>query len=275
MIVLLVLLTQLLFCAEMEAADVYLLYSANINGAIQNCNCGINPLGGIDRISTFQEQFRKKNQSVLTINGGDYFNSYPYPALNHAMLEGLDHLKFDIFVPGDQEFIESQTFYDDLFRAGRPGLLLSNSRNLGASQLSFAFGDITIRFYAYLGPESFSFISKPDELILSSHLSAINKTENAVVQVLIYHGKKVLLGDLLNKYPEFNLVLVGHDQGRLIEKMGKAMVVSIGRDGEYVAVIKISNSYRVPSFEVEYQAIDTSFTVDKNIASIKSEYGIK
>ena len=90
----------LIFYPGLKADELYIIYTSNINGTIENCGCGSDPLGGIDRVKSFIDKFETENKNIYIIDGGDYFNSYPYPTLNDAMSNALFLINYDCIVPG-------------------------------------------------------------------------------------------------------------------------------------------------------------------------------
>ena len=71
----------LLTCFQLYGSNIYILFTANINGNLENCNCSLNSAGGIGRITTLFSEFRKEYPNTIIIDGGDYFNSYSFNCL--------------------------------------------------------------------------------------------------------------------------------------------------------------------------------------------------
>ena len=154
----------MLVCFQVYSTEINILFTANINGNLENCNCGANSSGGIGRIKTFFSEFRNQYPHTFIVDGGDYFNSYPFEKLNTAMLRALSFLDYDIMVPGDQEFIEGMGFFNNYKNQYKPKLLISNIHLDTNINLKFYVKDINIFFYAYLSNHAFDFIDKPGEI---------------------------------------------------------------------------------------------------------------
>jgi 2',3'-cyclic-nucleotide 2'-phosphodiesterase (5'-nucleotidase family) len=261
----------ILLHATLNAADFFILYSANINGTIQDCNCGKDPLGGIARIKTYIDHFREKNPNTLVIDGGDYFNSYPFIELNKAMLRALSLINYDIFVPGDQEFSEGDQFYYQIVNVLGEKLLISNQHTCGTNNRTFIFDKHSVHVQSYLSADAFSFIKVPHNLNLLP-FSYIKDASVNGCNIVIFHGS---LADAQHAAAEnewLDLILLAHDQYKNVKYISNVPIVGAGRDSEFIvniAVSKLSNKW---DFSISTQNIDQSFEEDREILSFIEEY---
>ena len=60
----------LLLHTGLKADVFYLIYTSNVNGAIENCGCGSEPLGGLNRVNTVIKQFKQDHDNVFVVDGG-------------------------------------------------------------------------------------------------------------------------------------------------------------------------------------------------------------
>ena len=255
--------------------DVYIAFTANINGALQNCNCGPEPLGGIDRLKTFLDEFKRTNKHSLIIDGGDMLNSYPYPDLNNAVVQAIELLPYDIIVPGDQEFIENKAFTRSFFNTFKAKILLSNSDMIGHGQRLFKFPGISISVSAILAPEVFTFIAKPDTLALRSvEFQKGHEEASGVFRILVYHGRLKDLVPLITDNT-VDLVLLAHEQLSEITEIHGIEVIGLSRDAESVAVIHLMNNSGKVVANVDYHAINLELPSDQAITDLIGKFKVK
>jgi 2',3'-cyclic-nucleotide 2'-phosphodiesterase (5'-nucleotidase family) len=243
-IILSVLLIPLILPAQ---ASFSILYVANINGTLENCGCGKDPLGGVDRLMTVVEQCREKYKNILVLNGGDYFNSYSFLSLNTTMLETLRLLQFDLFVPGDQEFVENEQFNTQLRNLLGKTWFASNIGKNKSAIRTFDFSPLRINITAYLSPASFSFIPRPGYLVLNKILPSLPDEDTEGLKTegfncMIYHGSLAEACALARQYPELDLILLGHEQNPAVQLIGNTTVLGSGRDGECVFLLQVKRS---------------------------------
>jgi len=67
-------------------------------------------------LKSFIDDFRKNHSQTFVIDGGDFFNSYPFPELNTAMLNAIPHMNYDIMLPGENVFYESEKFINEYLK---------------------------------------------------------------------------------------------------------------------------------------------------------------
>ncbi len=256
-----------------------ILYTANINGSIQNCKCGTNPLGGVDRLVSFIDQFRKDHSETILIDGGDFFNSYPFPQLNSVMLRTIPLLKYDIMVPGENLYMEPGLFADQFSLQLQNRLLISNNKNSATKYSLFQIQGWNIYVWSYLAPEVFKYSDKPTDLTLGKFTIPKDFKKTAKdLHILIYHGVFEGLAGLLGENPEIDLVLSAHDQQKGTIDLEGRQVICTGRDAEVVAIIEFDLNPDKYSFSTEYQDINlklpASPEVDELIARYKSQIKI-
>ena len=263
----------LLISLSSASGKAFLIYTANINGSIQNCNCGSNPLGGLDRLKSFIDEFKKNHLHTVVIDGGDYFNSYPFPELNSAMLSAIPLLNYDIMVPGENAFLEPGLFAKMLLSQNQDHILISNAKNNEVKYRLFHVQNVKIYLWSYLSPDILSYAENAEELVLDKFKIPAGITEKkGSVNVLIYHGAVNKLKDILSKNPEIDLVLAAHDQQKGTLEIAGKKVVCTGRDGEVAAIIEIDINSGVCSLQVDYHDINLELPADPDIDDLIVRY---
>ena len=224
---------------SLKAGVVRILFTANINGTLENCGCGEEPLGGLGRIKTFADSYRKEHRDVLLIDGGDFFNSYPFPALNQAMLSGLEQCAYDVIVPGDQAFIEGKDFYQTISKTMNGKILLSDGGEKVTPLRKIKKGDVTVVLSGILSPDAFEFIQKPSWLNLQNpgKINSKSKKEGEL-RITIFHGPRAAAESYLATHQQIDLLLLAHDQHQGVWKVNGVVMVASGKDAEYVSVIE-------------------------------------
>jgi 2',3'-cyclic-nucleotide 2'-phosphodiesterase (5'-nucleotidase family) len=274
---------------ELPADSFYIIYTSNVNGYLENCGCGIDPLGGIGRVKTFVDSFRNEHEDAILIDGGDFLNSYPFPQLNEAMLEVLQLLDYNVIVPGDQEFVEGGAFYNKIKSKMKDRILISN-KNDEKSQSNLTVGENQfVTIYSYLSPKVFDFIELPEKMTLNS-FSGIKpeKITNTIRQengspadakmaargrrfnILILHGYLSEAYRLANKY-DIDLILLAHDQNRGIWESNGTIITGNGKDSEYLSVIEVDyeNDWEL---YINHIKISEAFSEDEQVLEIIEKF---
>jgi 2',3'-cyclic-nucleotide 2'-phosphodiesterase (5'-nucleotidase family) len=254
------------------AEDIYIIYTANINGMIENCGCGVNPLGGIGRVKSLIDRFRKEYKRVVVIDGGDYFNSYPFQRLNDSMLASLELLNYDCLVPGDQAFVEGEPFFSNYNSKYRDKIIISNSKSDFQKHITKKFDQDQIEVYGYMSPYIFDFIAKPERIELVNFVNAKPKPqkENSLL-IAVVHGYLSNAEQFAVENSSVSLILLAHDQRKGIWEKNQATIVGNGKDSEYVSVIRV-NSLKEWKIDVEQIKIHEDLPEDEQIVKIIEDY---
>ncbi len=227
-----------------------ILFTANINGNIENCWCGENPLGGLDRIASIIQSWRQKDTPSLFIDGGDRLNTYRFPELNRTVLHIYKRLQPDLMILGDQEFVEGIDFLNTFITKDAPPNLASNIHYDGLQKLSVyrkkLDNRVSIQVLAYLAPESFNFIEKPKALNFKEapFKNEYRRANEHDLNLLVYHGPEEALNKRLKLYPEFDCVLVAHKQRLAWQSEGGTARLYGGADGQHVNIVHVVRKIR-------------------------------
>ena len=169
-------------------SKVIIIYTANINATYENCACGSNPLGGIDRLQTYIDDFRLNNPNSLVIDGGNFFNSYPFIELNNKALESLSILKYDLLAVGVHLFSENKSLYNQLSIKYKDNIICSNS-NLNLNKYKDLIIDNTkVRIFSYISPDLFKYSTQPEWLTLHRDLEHEKYIKDGI-NILVYNGQ--------------------------------------------------------------------------------------
>ena len=275
----------LLFASNVFSSNHHqqeILFFSNVNAAIKNCNCGNPSLGGLARIITIVKNRRAENPNLLLIDGGDFFNSYPLPSLNNAVVELYDELKPDILVVGDQEFVEGTSFLRSHLKKHDNYLLHSNMQFTSNGILKGNTGNILVHdqlvFLSYIDTASFDLIEKPQDISFSNHY--FNKLYHANLEknnflIGIFHGPEKNLNEFRKSYPQFDLILLGHAQSTRKQLSGKPFIIGGGSDGENIKKITIQNNFEKFSVSLEDIPVTLDVVPDATALRIIQKWGVK
>ncbi len=246
-----------------------ILFLANINGAIENCNCGKLPLGGLPQISTIINEHIKKNKYAYFIDGGDFLNTYPYPLLNSAVIDIYDLLNVKFLTLGDQERIDNEELDKKVILKFKDKIIASNYRidNFDLKsygKLEFREG-IKAYILSYLDRKSFytsedkKNIQFDDPLFVSTYYDLL---KNNGLIILIFHGTRYSLNAIIEKFPKFNLILWAHEQSNMENITENPAVIGGGADGEYIKQINIYKS--IDHYKFKLTSIPVSLNIQGN-----------
>ena len=245
--------------------QINILYTANINATFDDCNCGNNPLGGINRIKTYFDEFRNNNKNTLYIDGGNFFNSYKYPELNRSALNALTLLQYDLITPGFHIFSEDKDFFN------YNSVINSNIIHKIESFKDFNFNGIKIRFFAFLSPKLFKYSEKPDWLELNTEINNIEYLQDGI-NILIFNGYKTDAENFLKQHNNFDILLLSYDQQKGIWKHNNTSIIGGGHDAESIALVEIYNVDSKRNIDLKYVDMDESIKPSNQINQIFKNY---
>ncbi|MBU1077019.1 MAG: hypothetical protein KKH98_06995 [Spirochaetes bacterium] len=108
LLILLILMGPALLYSEEES--LYILFSNNCKGQITACDCPSHPSGGLARMKTFIDDFRKKHKNVILVDGGDMYSTVGDRILNKYMSRSIELMKYDAVMVGALEFRTGEKF---------------------------------------------------------------------------------------------------------------------------------------------------------------------
>ncbi|KAA3617429.1 MAG: hypothetical protein D8M58_02365 [Calditrichaeota bacterium] len=222
------------------------LYFANLNGNIENCNCGDPPLGGLDRIATIIEKQRSKNPELIVIDGGDTFNTYPFIELDKAIVEAYQIIKPDIWVLSEQELIEGTSFLAKISKNNLGEHVSSNYRIKqlpeSNSKKPLIAGNTNITFNSFLSPKIVRDYANQIDNNSGLFFQNLKTLKESDFNILLLHGEESDLVDYTTKFKIFDLILMAHEQSDVINLNAKPAIIGSGADGENIIYISLHKS---------------------------------
>jgi 2',3'-cyclic-nucleotide 2'-phosphodiesterase (5'-nucleotidase family) len=256
-----------------------IIFFANLNGNIEYCQCPAKNTGGMDRIASFISSYRKKSPDVIVIDGGDFFNSYPFDELNAAVIQMHGLIRPDILVAGDQELINAGLL-SQLGEVHGQRLLSTNimvdNRQWPLSLTQSTRDGKTIIFLSYLDKSAFDFVSQPEALKID-HSRFVNAYQAAikmmdVIRVVVYHGSEENLHHFVAAYPGIDLLLQAHDQSNRNALTVQPAIIGGGSDGDSLVHIQVCRPAGRICFQVKKIAVTTDIAILPEAAAIVQRF---
>ena len=94
-----------------QKSKVVIVYSNNSNGILENCRCPSHPYGALEKRATVIDSIRKNEEDVVLIDAGDIFNIWKNSLLHKYTARAYELLNYDLWVAGDQDFVEGSDFF--------------------------------------------------------------------------------------------------------------------------------------------------------------------
>ncbi|MCB0282918.1 MAG: hypothetical protein KDF60_10095 [Calditrichaeota bacterium] len=268
----------LLSCSNNEKTspveDFHILYISNLNGAIESCECGDPPLGGLSKISTVVNDYRNRYKNVVFIDGGDAFNSYPYKQLNIAVADAYKIIQPDIWTIAEQEFVDGSEFLINQLLESSLYFVAGNYSVKGLNLVKyriFNYGLNKIAFTSYLQPGLIKNDLKPDNILFDDNHDLKNFNKDAF-RVLLFHGTEKDYTHKINLLKEYDMILLAHQAVPIFNTESKPVVFGGLFDGEKILHISLHKSGDRFKINAEFIEIFQSIKSDPAIEKIVENY---
>jgi len=249
--------------AGKKSASLEILYIANTNALLENCHCGNPSLGGLARIATVVKEERKNNPALILIEGGDFFNTYPFKEINKTVLYIYNQIKPDIIVLGENEFIDGISLIKPFLQKNINKIISSNYKidNLNTKKY---IRKSNIVFLSYL--DRWMFLNGNDDNIAFNDKrfkTLYDKNANSFI-IVIYHGLYENVQNFVSLYPEIDIILSAHSAAGQVSRIGNTVIIGSGSDGEYINKILLDDSGNA-----ETQLIPVSIDIKQDETAMK------
>lgn len=262
----------ILLIGQIKSQTLYVVYSTNLNGYLEPCECPATFLGGMTRVVTAINQLRVTHPDLLLVDSGDFFKSYTLPAANWLMLEMMHAARYDAVTLGEQELVEGADF---LMRGIQRFPLSIVSCNLKIdhqgkvhiySPVVLEKANHKIGIIGLVEPDCFEdtfhkdIVLIPTGQILPEILSSLRPQVDLLI--VLYHAAFEQGVKLAENYPSIDVIIAGHSQETAQKQIGRQIVLQNGYDGEYLGILKIDFEENGFRFTHESLPIDDSFQED-------------
>jgi 2',3'-cyclic-nucleotide 2'-phosphodiesterase (5'-nucleotidase family) len=250
---------------ETSYSTIHLVYTGNLNCALDDCRCGGDIAGGVTRIITVMDSLRSRYPDLIVLDAGDHFSSYSLPEANRLMAALLSRAHYTALNLGDQEFVESADFLLEIQEDVEPAfpylssnILVKNSNNPFADPIKVVNIDgISVTIWGILDPEAFEFIAIdpliriiPPERALEAQKAKIDM--NSGMNILLFHGRAKKAAKLIEKFPWIDVVVLSHNQILRYERKEESLLVESGAEGEYIGHLQVKRKKNSWEFQNEF-----------------------
>ncbi len=227
-----------------------LVYTGNTNGYLTDCGCPGDPKGGLARRVTILDSLRRAGPIVL-IDGGDLLSPRTDRQRSDSLVVRLtERMGYDALVLGDQDLRDLGLV------AGLPwigGLSLDGQRLAPAVGRIIRRGGVTIGLVGWTDSTAVAGrlgVTAPGIETLAPTIRDL-KRAGATVLVGLVHGGYDAQQRVAKRFPQLDVVLAAHDMGQFsrAERHGRASLIQVGADGEFVGelTLRLDRRHRVQS----------------------------
>ena len=269
-----------------QPAELTIVYTNNTNGNLENCVWPSHPYGALEKRATVIDSLRAVEKNLLLIDTGDIFGAGLNPRRHKYIAKAYQYLNYDIWTPGDQDFIEGKNlFFESLLPAFKNTLntnLLVEGNPFGEPFVIKESNGIKIGFTSTITKEVEDHISPIRKLDVSiedqnKKLAPVLKelTEKSDIIVLLSHSGYDTDVEFAKSFGDIDLIIGGHSQTLLKEPafINNTYIVQAGKAGYRVGVLKlkIENS-KIKSVENKLILLDKKIKNHPEIMKIIDEY---
>ncbi len=250
--------------------DLHIVYTGNLDGNLEACDCQGNESGGMVRVATAIDLLRRDFPDLILLDSGDFLKSYPLPDYNYIMAEFMKDLNYSALGIGDQEFVEGIKFFHAMNRNFPMPLVCSNmeipeSFHDGVQpQLIISGGQFKVGILSVIDPRSFDFISIPGIKLVpmdSGIARGISRLQGKVdLLILLCHSSYRNALELREKFPKIAVIIAGHTQERYENIGPRQVVLQAGYDGETIGLLTVHRRDGHISFEHQFIPVNSKYS---------------
>jgi 2',3'-cyclic-nucleotide 2'-phosphodiesterase (5'-nucleotidase family) len=240
----------------------------------------------LEKRATVIDSIRSVEKNLILIDTGDILSSGINPRRHKFIAKTYQYLKYDIWTPGDQDFVEGKNlfFYSLLpvFKNTLNTNLLVEGSLFGDPYVIKKFKGINIGFTSTITKEVEDYISPIRELEVSIEnqdktlMPVINQLkEKSDIIILLSHSGYDKDIEFAKTFDEIDLIIGGHSQTLLKEAalISETYIVQAGKAGYRIGVLKlkIENS-KISHVENKLILLDKKVKNHPDIMKIIDDY---
>lgn len=266
---------------------LYLLYTNNTNGALENCYCPDHPLGSMEKRVVFVEQFVAEHPNTIILDAGDFFSVTARPLKDSLISVAYSMIPYDALLLGDQELSKAGNYLEELLPYLNAPLVVANLQAPSLPEVVpyriITRDGLRIAIVGVLGPGAFKYYSQKvkEQVALKDPVATIKGLEEELRQqanLIIVLSHRGLEPDrrMAEALPWVTAIVGGHTQSVLEEpvRVGDVFVLQAGKEGYYVGVLelKLDDGNRVISGSGYLEAMTLERPDDPRIMKLIEEY---
>lgn len=240
--------------ARTTAVDtLYILYTNNTNGALENCYCPDHPLGSLEKRAVFVRSFRSSHPNTILVDAGDFWGlTDRLPLKDSLVTAAYKSMNYDAILPGDQELARNSVEVQSLLKKLDTPIVASNVLNptlpnTVAYRILKRAG-LKIGICGIVSPAAFRYYPKnvrqsidlkSPELVLGELVPELRETCD-IVLVLSHQGFDRDRA-LAEKNCAIDVIIGAHSQTVMdtLHQTGKTIICQAGKEGYYVGVLEL------------------------------------
>jgi len=266
---------------------LYLLYTNNTNGALENCYCPDHPLGSMEKRVAFVEQFIAEHPNTIILDAGDFFSVTARPLKDSLITVAYGMIPYDALLLGDQELSKVSKYLKDLLPVFKTPFVIANIQapvlpNIVPYRIITREG-VKIAVVGVIGPAAFKYYPEKvkEKVVLKDPVVAIKELEEELRQqadlvIVLSHWGLEPDRRMAEALPWVTAIVGGHTQSVLEEpvQVGDVYVLQAGKEGYYVGVLelKLNDRNQVVSGRGYLEAMTLERPDDPRVMKLIEEY---
>ena len=215
----------------------------------------INGLGGLARVATLKQQLTEAGRTPLLVIAGDFLSPSVASSIfkGEQMVAALNAAGLDLATLGNHEFDFGVDVLMQRMKESRFQWVVSNVVDTAGQPLAGAvpyivrtFGTIRVGFFGLvltseqISPEQLGgVVQLTDPYDAAARFIPILKQQNVDVIVALTHLSIAEDRQLVERFPEIDLVVGGHEHYPIVVTANRTLISKAGTDARFVARIDI------------------------------------
>ncbi len=300
-----ILLVTLLICltatGQVQARQLTILYTGDTHAALYPCDCPGAPDGGIARRAAAIKQIRDKTPNVLLLDAGGAFaggvyDKYirgvkPDKARTRLYLKAMDMMGYDALALGDEELGFGLDFLQSIVAASNIKFLSANTtyktaaKSIGYPYVIKETDNVRIAVIGLTPQEAAEVLPPHDNeslkiidpvYSLKQTLTQIKKGQQADLVIVLSHLGEAKSRELLNEFPEINILINGHkkDSLEMLERVGSGLLLQFSYQGRSLGRLDLELDEKNKIIAHKLQSIRMSKEIadDKSMLALLEEF---
>lgn len=276
-----------LLTASATATEIFILYTNNTNGALENCLCPGKSYGSLEKRVLYIRQWLEEHPNTVLVDAGDFLSASRNTVKDSIAFRAYELIPYDAVGLGDQEFFRGVDFLSGLMEDSELPFVSTNLTQPDLptikAELIITRDGIKFGILSIMEPEAFRFY--PESISEAIEVASYEDTlksrigdlrERADVVILLSHLGIDKDRELALSFSDIDVIVGGHTQTVLEEpeKVGNTLIVQAGKDGYYVGQLKLVFDDRgeIENYEGELVPMDITLPNDSTVVDMIVEY---
>jgi len=269
------------------ATDIFILYTNNTNGALENCLCPDKQYGSLEKRVPYIRDWLKEHPNTLVLDAGDFLSASSDVLKDSIAFRIHELIPYDALGLGDQEFFRGVDLFSNLIQDTKLPLVSTNLRqpdlpNVRREVMVTKEG-ITFGIVSMINPEIFRFYPEsvakaieviPYEEIIQQQITKLK--ENVDIIILLSHLGIDKDREIARTVPGIDIIVGSHDQVILEtpEKVEGSIIVQAGKNGYYVGqlLLNFDEDRNIQNYQGELIPMDITLPNDPEVVARIIEY---